>query len=196
MKFFYLYKITNVLNGKVYIGQSVSPEARWRRHKSDARTGKNQFYLYRAMRKDSLQNFTFEIIAQAKSLEDIDIIEVVCIRQYNSSDKKYGYNIALGGNGKRVVSEETKRKLSKINTGKKATEETKNKMSQSMLGKNSGEKNGMFGKSSINAKLTQEQAADIRAEYCVNKTAMLKLAHKYNVSKKTIFNIIHGVIYK
>jgi hypothetical protein len=50
------------------------------------------------------------VIAQAKTLEDIDQTEIDCIKQYKSSDKKYGYNIALGGNGKRIVSERTRKK--------------------------------------------------------------------------------------
>lgn len=196
MKYFYLYKITNALNGKVYIGQSVNPKARWRRHKSDAKLGKDKKHLANAIRKYGVKNFSFEVIAQAKTLEDIDWSEIECIKQHKSSDKKYGYNIALGGNGKRVVSEETKRKLSKINTGKKESQKTKDRKSKSMRGKNSGTKNGMFGKRSPRAKLTIGQANNIRRQYKLNSKTLLELAHEYKVSKKTILNIIHDKIYR
>lgn len=193
---FYLYKITNVFDGKIYIGQSVNPNGRWRRHKSDAKLGKSKSHLSRAIQKYGVQNFTFEVIVQAKTLEDIDEAEIICIKQYNSSNQNYGYNIALGGNGKRIISEQTKRKISKFRTGKKASEETKNRMSQSMVGKNAGEKNGMFGKKSSHAKLTIEQAFEIRREYEIGDISILKLAIKYSVSKKTILNIVHNRIYK
>lgn len=199
MKYFYLYKITNLINGKVYIGQSVNPQARWRRHKSDAKLGKNKKHLANAIRKYGARNFAFEVIAQSKTLEGIDQAEIDCIQQHKSSDKKYGYNIALGGNGKRIVSEETKKKIAQFMTGRKPSEETKRRRSQSMMGKNAGEKNGMFGTASEDAscaKLILAQANEIRKEYSAGGTSSPKLAKKYGVSKKTILNILHDKIYK
>lgn len=198
MRFFYLYKIMNLFDGKVYIGQSTNPIVRWRRHKSDAKLNNKNNYLYNAIRKYGIQNFSFEIIVQSKTLEDIDAAEILCIEQYKSSNNNYGYNIALGGNGKRIVSEQTKLKISQSRIGKKATEETKNKMSKSMIGKNKGSKNGMFGILSENtacAKLDVTQANKIRKEYAIGNTSSLKLAKKYDVSKKTILNIIHYKTY-
>ena len=199
MKYFYLYKITNIVDGKIYIGQSVNPQARWRCHKSDAKLGKNKKHFARAIRKYGAHNFTFEVIAQAKTLEDIDWAEIECIKQHKSFDKAYGYNIALGGNGKRIISEETKKKIAKFMTGRKPSEETLRRRSQSMIGKNAGEKNGMFGIASEDAscaKLTLIKANEIRKEYLVGGTSSLKLAKKYDVSKKTILNILHDKIYK
>lgn len=198
MRYFYLYKVTNTVNGKVYIGQSANPQARWRRHKSDAKLGKDKKHFANAIRKYGAQKFFFDIIVQAKTLEDIDQVEIDCIKQYRSSDKRYGYNIALGGNGKRIVSKETRRKIAKFRVGQRATEETKKRMSLSMIGKNKGEKNGMFGTPSEKtscAKLTVAQAYKIRKEYASGKTSSPKLAKKYNVSKKTILNILHNKIY-
>ena len=199
MKYFYVYKITNLINNKIYIGQSINPQNRWNRHKSDAKLGKNKKHFANSIRKYGVQNFIFEVIAQARFLEDIDKVEIDCIKQYKSSDPKFGYNISLGGNGKRIMSDQTKKKISKFRTGKKATEETKSRMSQSMIGKNSGDKNGMFGVLSENAscaKLTFIKAFEIRKEYFIDGISSLKLAKKYSVSKKTILNIIHNKIYR
>lgn len=141
----------------------------------------------------------FEVIAQAKTIDAIDQAEIDCISQHNSSDKKYGYNIALGGNGKRIVSEETKKKISKLMMGRKPSEETLRKRSLSMLGKNKGDENGMFGTPSENttcAKLTLLQALEIKREYSTGDISSIKLARKYGVSKKTIWNILHDKIYK
>jgi group I intron endonuclease len=195
MKYFFIYKVTNILNQKVYIGQSVNPRSRWRRHQSDAKLGKDKKHFARAIRKYGSHNFIVEVIVQSKSLEDIDQAEIDCIKQYRSSDNNYGYNIALGGNGKRIVSEETKKKISKIRTGQQATEETKNRMSRSMLGKNKGTNNGMFGKKPSHAKLTQKQALDVRAKYLEGTFSMQNLADMFDVSKKTILNIIRNRVY-
>lgn len=192
--YFYLYKITNKLNNKVYIGQTINPNARWSRHKSKEKTKRNH-HLYCAIRKYGVDNFFFEIIAQAKSLEDIDEAEIISIKQNNSFDRNFGYNISHGGNGKRIISESTKKKLSLLNIGKKASDETKKKMSNSMLGKNVGRSNGMYGKRSGRAKLMLQQVKQIRLLYPQVKS-MNKLAKIFNVSKKTILNIVHGRIYK
>lgn len=199
MKNFYLYRITNLINGKVYIGQSVNPQRRWSRHKSDAKLSINKKHLTNAIKKYGVHNFICEVIAQAKTLEDIDQVEIDSIKQYRSSDKNYGYNISLGGNGKRIVSEQTRKKISQFMTGRKPSEETKIRRSKSMIGKNVGEKNGMFGMASENtscAKLTVTKAIQIRKEYFIESISSLKLAIKYDVSKKTILNIIHNKTYK
>jgi hypothetical protein len=57
-------------------------------------------------------------------------------------------------------------------------------------------KNGMFGKRSKNAKLTFEQAVEIRSEYSLGTISLLELADKYSVSKKTILNIVKNKVYK
>jgi group I intron endonuclease len=239
-----IYRITNVLNNKIYIGQTKDPKTRWSRHKSDARLGKKyNWHLYDAMRKYGVDNFVFEVIAQTKFLEEVDRLEILLIEQYGSTDKNIGYNISAGGQANKLVSSETRKKmseaaigreawnknkpcseetkkllsqankgnkfrlgvkvsektkilLSQINIGKKATLETKHKMSQSMIGKNAGEKNGMFGKTSAIAKLTMEQASEIRREYKAGGITLIILAVKYGVSKRTILNIVHNKIYK
>ena len=166
------YKITNIINNKVYIGQTKSPKTRWSRHKSDARLGKKyNSHIYNAMRKYGIDNFTFEIIAQTKYIENIDVLEILLIEQYQSTNKDIGYNNSPGGQSNKLVSMETRQKMS-------------------------NEKNPMFGKRSKHAKLTLEQANSIRTEYATGLISMLKLARKFNVSKRTVFNIIHGTIYR
>lgn len=233
-----VYKITNILNNKIYIGQSKNPQARWGCHK--ANINKNN-HLYLSMKKYGINNFTFEIIAQTKQIYNIDKLEVICIAQYNSMDRDFGYNKNSGGNANKIVSQETRLKLSKaskgrqtrlgsicsdetkkilseknkgntyrvgvivsdetkaklsnINTGKRHCQKTLEKMKYSMLGKNKGENNGMYGKKSLQAKLSQEQADKIRQEYAKDNISCAKLGIIYGVSKKTILNILHNKIY-
>lgn len=108
----YLYRLTNNINGKVYIGQSIKPEYRWYQHKSHSAEGSDhKQYIHHAIAKYGVENFTFEIIATCRSQEDANEVESVLIQQYNSRDKQFGYNIKPGGNNA-PHAEETKQKQS------------------------------------------------------------------------------------
>ena len=90
-----IYKITNLINQKSYIGQSKTIEVRWRHHKAAAKDPSNKGYeypLYRAIRKYGIENFIFEIIEEC-SLEELDIKEQYYINKYNSIQN--GYNQVL-----------------------------------------------------------------------------------------------------
>lgn len=89
-----IYKITNQINGKVYIGQSVNIEKRWTKHRKASET--LDYPIYRAMRKYSLENFSFEIIEEC-SLSELDKRESFWIQFYNSALQEKGYNLTLGG---------------------------------------------------------------------------------------------------
>ena len=92
-----IYKITNKVNGKVYIGQSDNIERRWKNHKKDAFWPNSHVYnypLYRAMRKYGLDNFLFEILEKCKK-EELNQKEVSYIAQYDSF--RNGYNQDEGG---------------------------------------------------------------------------------------------------
>lgn len=148
---YYLYKITNQLNSKVYIGQSNKEKERWRQHKYFARTNPVQ-YIHQAMSKYGIGNFTYEVIAVCRDSNDANETEKLLISQYNSRVKDYGYNLALGGvaswnrglpkeqqpmYGKKQ-SEFQKQRMSEVHKGKvmpPCSEETKKKMSNKRLGR-------------------------------------------------------------
>ena len=88
-----IYKITNLVNGKVYIGQTKgSIEKRWKEH-----CRKNSFCskLRRAIQKYGKNNFSIEQIDHAHNQEELDSKEIFWIKKYNSTE--IGYNIAKGG---------------------------------------------------------------------------------------------------
>lgn len=87
-----IYKITNKINGKVYIGQSINIERRWKEHISDKR--KNSL-IHLAIEKYGEKNFNFEIIEEC-SQSDLNQKEQYWIKEYNSF--KNGYNLTRGGN--------------------------------------------------------------------------------------------------
>lgn len=95
-----IYKIENLLNGKVYIGQSIDIEQRWYRHKTNYKNKKRtcEFNkpLYRAFRKYKIDNFSFEILQECKK-ESLNKLELFYITQYDSNNNKNGYNLSLDG---------------------------------------------------------------------------------------------------
>lgn len=93
-----IYKITNNINGKVYIGQTVTTlNKRWREHCCQARQGDKSYYLYNAMRKYGIENFSIEKIEDCAN-SDLNIREKYWIKYYDSFGSN-GYNLTIGGDG-------------------------------------------------------------------------------------------------
>jgi group I intron endonuclease len=92
-----IYLITNIKNNKIYIGQTNNLYQRWAQYKSAAKHASNDMVITRALRKHGIENFSFQPIATAKTLEDINHLETLMIRQFNSTNPNIGYNIDEGG---------------------------------------------------------------------------------------------------
>lgn len=87
-----IYKITNLLNQKVYIGQSVDIEQRWKKHCFT----KDNCAIHKAIQKYGEKNFSFEVLEECKQ-EELNDKEIYYINKYNSYTN--GYNMTLGGEG-------------------------------------------------------------------------------------------------
>jgi group I intron endonuclease len=85
-----IYKITNKINGKIYIGKST---------KNDDDYMGSGISILRAIKKYGIENFYKEIIEQCHNIDDLNEKECFWIKHYKSIDRKVGYNIAEGGNG-------------------------------------------------------------------------------------------------
>lgn len=93
-----IYKITNIVNNKVYIGCSKNIKQRWISHKSEAFNEKHIQYNYsihKAFRKYGLENFLFEIIEEILDEKEMFEKEKYWIKYYNSYIN--GYNETEGG---------------------------------------------------------------------------------------------------
>jgi len=133
MVFGIIYKATNNVNGKVYIGQTTLKfNLRLNRHRHDARH-KPKTLIGRAINKYGEHNFKWVTIDHCDSKEELNEMEFHYIKQYNSF-KPNGYNMTLGGEGSLglIPSMKTKIKMSKSSIGFKHSEEHK----ESMRGKN------------------------------------------------------------
>jgi group I intron endonuclease len=120
-----IYKITNP-KGKIYIGQSIDIEKRIKSYKTI--NCKFQILLYNSISKYSWEKHMFEIIEEC-SLEQLNEKEIYWGTYYNVLNK--GLNLRLG-NGKGVVSEETKQKQREAKLGHKQSKETIEKRSKTL----------------------------------------------------------------
>lgn len=111
----FLYKITNKLNGKVYIGQTRDVKRRWLEHKIAARSESPKTYIDQNIKNDGIENFIYEHIGTSKNKEDSNKTEIQLIAQYNSTDQNIGYNKSPGGD---QFSDEYCQKMSEMRTGK------------------------------------------------------------------------------
>jgi group I intron endonuclease len=117
-----IYKITNTINNKIYIGQTTRS---LNKRKSEYKKAllKESFYndhLYNSFMKYGFENFNFEIIDFALNIDELNAKEIKWISHYNSNDKSNGYNQSSGGKNA-IPSEETKLKMSLAGRGKKQT---------------------------------------------------------------------------
>ena len=112
-----IYKFTNKINGKIYIGQSTNIEDRYNRHFRADNT-RNKPYFHRALEKYGKDNFNFEIIELCEK-EKLSEREKYWIKFYHSNDRNIGYNSTNGGEGaksKSVKQYDSKGNLIKIFT--------------------------------------------------------------------------------
>ena len=122
-----IYKATNKVNHKCYIGQTISTlHKRKISHKSEVKINRNNSKFHNAVRKHGWESFEWSILYECDSKKELDIKEIHYIKELSTI--KHGYNIRDGGS------------LGSYN--KKDSIETKNKKSDARK----GNLNPMYGK--------------------------------------------------
>lgn len=111
-----IYKLTNKVNGMIYIGKSINL---YHRIIEGHQYSNEKNYLSRAIKKYSWKNFEIEILAEFDKIDNIQLLalEVAFIEYFNSINRKIGYNICLFSNDK---------------TGIKLTKQHKEKISNAL----------------------------------------------------------------
>lgn len=128
-KKYLVYKHTNKVNGLVYIGITCQkPKRRWKNGKGYI----GNEYFWEDIEKYGWNGFNHLILVRGLTKEEAKWLEIQLIAAYDSTDRGKGYNISKGGD---IISEETRQKISKSNTGKHPSEETKRKLSELNKGK-------------------------------------------------------------
>ena len=106
----HIYKWTHIDSNRVYIGQTTQdPNQRRLEHLCCARNESGGYHFHNALRKYGEESFAWEILAEAKSLDELNILEVKYINEYDSINT--GFNLRQGGDNK-LHSEESKKRMS------------------------------------------------------------------------------------
>ena len=128
-----VYKITNNVNNKIYIGYtSQVVRRRFQKHLSEAFINNKSPRLYNAIRKygaDSFRVETLHVFADQQSAFDM---EGQLIKELNTQDDSIGYNVADGGEG--GVTPEMAENISKALRGRKHSKEHVAKLPQNQKG--------------------------------------------------------------
>jgi len=124
-----IYKITNMVNKKPYIGFTArNIETRWKEHQAKAKDPSSYFKLHNAINKYGVDNFKIATVYEHPDHDHVlNTMEPFFIQWYDAIDN--GYNLTFGGEGG-TMSDETKAKISQSKLGHEVTPETRKKLSK------------------------------------------------------------------
>lgn len=157
MTIYSIYKITNTINNKVYVGwTSRDPNARFNEHQK-RKTAPINF----AIKKHGAENFVFEVIYQSLDYDHSRQIETHFIQEFNSLVEQWGYNRDLGGTGHKRTQATIEKHREKIKGRKQSADHIEKRIQK-------GESNPSYGKRGEAAfrygkTHTEETKAKIRA---------------------------------
>lgn len=113
-----VYKITNIKNGKIYIGKTIKQlQVRWKMHIKHAMIEHRQTKFCNAIRKHGVESFSIETLCTCNTIEELNEREIEIIAEYQATDPNKGYNISTGGDGGKR-SQEHYVKIADIRRGK------------------------------------------------------------------------------
>lgn len=150
----YVYEITNLVNGKKYIGKRSC-----KCPIEDDKYMGSGIAITNAIKKYGKENFKKDVLKICSTEDEAYAYEDLYTLQVNAWDNKNYYNLKQGGRGGRTLisestrmklkkpkTEEHRRKIGEANKGKFVSESTRNKLSVIMKGKHKGENNPFYGK--------------------------------------------------
>lgn len=111
----WIYKITNIQNNKIYIGQTIRPiQNRFHRHMNDALNNILDTHFARAIRKYGKDNFIIEQIDQAQTQDELNKKEQYWIQYYNSVQNGYNETDAISKCGGNTYQSKTEKEMEVI----------------------------------------------------------------------------------
>lgn len=217
-----IYKITNKINNKIYIGKSINIKERWITHIRESNISNEQWDsnyrgvktpFHSAIRKYGTENFTFEVLEECDR-EQLNDKEKYWIKELNATNRNIGYNVTLGGDGynrgkgenapgckiTKAESDLIKQKLKDRWTAKQIQElvplATPGIISSINHGKTWFDENETYPISLNNGHRTwsDEEAMKIKKRYADGETIM-DLAREFSVKQETISDLVKGKSY-
>lgn len=217
-----IYKITNKINGKIYVGQSIDIDRRWKEHRWDCVNPNVTDYnskKNRALRKYGVDNFIFEVLEETDE-EDLNQREIFWITTLDTVNN--GYNLSNGGHGPNLTGEnhsQAKNSQTRINELQNLLAETeisytelmeKFGLSRAQISNINRGKNWVRsdldyplrksfptkkGEQRSSALFTDQEVLNIRTEYKTMSATQLTEKYKDRASSSTIKKIVGGESY-
>lgn len=202
-----VYRHTNVINNKAYIGlTSLHIDERWKQHVSDSTHGSKTIF-HHAIRKYDISVWKHEILKVCETLNEAKVTEIQMIAEHGTFFLEHGYNMTRGGDGiiGRVYTDEQRKRISESNSKRHLSPETREKIRKARLGKKrstpisdkerTAMRDAKLGERNPNAKLTLEKVNMIRQMFKMG-TTNAELATLFSVTRSTISNVIHNKVWK
>jgi len=196
----FIYTITNLINGKMYVGLTINPKSRKKDHFVLLKANKHyNSYLQNAVNKYGIENFEFEI------LEDYPEDFLFSMENYwcnilNTHDKEHGYNLKCTSDSKSYrMSEETKRKISEYNIYKWKNKKERIKYESSLVAMQAariGSKHSLESKLKMSNTKTNGRKIDIylyNGDYVTTVNFELEASNFTKVSRTAINNNLNGL---
>ena len=222
-KNFCVYKITNLVNGKIYIGKTYDVNARWEKHVKIAtnREEKAYQYLHKSINKYGADNFTIEKLEENLTEQESFEREIFWIKTLNSKNPDVGMNLTDGGEGAsglkwsedsrekirgsnnhnfgKITPDDVKEKLKISSTGRKLSTEAKLKISETHKNKtiSDEQKNQLSelnsGEKHPQAKFTEQDILRIREMFATGEYTQTELAKNFGTKPNVISQIVNRV---
>jgi group I intron endonuclease len=187
----FIYKLTNTLNNKIYIGlttETISERCRKRIAEAKYRESRNS-YILNAIRKHGSEVFKVEQLDTANTLEELQQKEIFYIQQYNSTNRNIGYNLTKGGEGNLglKMSDETKEKIRQRRLGNKWSDERKLKHSETLKSKNIDHSKGIENCKLHNLKISKKVGKfDLDLKLIISYDSITDTAINENISRSNL----------
>lgn len=184
-----IYKIQNLVNGKVYIGSSADIKKRFGAHRSKLGRGTHHsIFLQRSWDKHGSVNFSFAILELVRIPARVHIAENRHIQEFNSSDQRYGYNVCPAAGSLLGIkfgpqSDAHRRKIGDAHLGRVSSAETRAKLSAALKGRTfDAEWLAKMSQAQIGRKMAPLTAAHKAIVSATHKGKTISDAHKARLS--------------
>lgn len=190
-----IYKITNIVNGKYYVGSALSIKQRWYTHKSELRRGVHgNSLLQRSWNKYGEDAFTFEVLEEVSTADELLGREQHYIDELKAYDRSIGFNLRRNASSNlgHEFSEVTRRRMSEAHSGTKNSfyGREHNETTKRRIG------DATRGSKKWCAKLDEEKVADIRRRIKEESATQAELCREYGVSDSVMSRVCNGKTWK
>lgn len=174
-KKYYVYKIINNINQKIYIGKTDCINKRLRQHLALAKKGSG-FYLHNAMLKYGIDNFSIEKIFESENELEVLNKESYYIDTLKATNSNVGYNLTTGGERQKFI------------------DQIKDKMSKSAL-KNFQKKEFVLQRFKLATGLTLNNVEEMK-EMARGGVTAKEICNHYKLSRECVRGILRGTSWK